>query len=227
MFDRLFPNVPQYWPDFGQATIDTILMTLFTMIIAGILGILLGVILLSTNENGLTPNRVIYLILDKIVDIGRAIPFIILLVAIIPFTRLLVGTSIGTAAVTVPIVVGTIPFFARMVQNSLMEVDSGVVEAARAMGTSNLGIIFRVYLKEGLVPILRDLNFTTISVIGLTAMAGIVGGGGLGNMAVQYGYQRGQNDVTFFALVLVLIFVFITQILGNLLIKLVLHGRKA
>ncbi|MDR0298886.1 MAG: ABC transporter permease [Streptococcaceae bacterium] len=227
MFDKLFPNVGQYWPDFAQATLDTIVMTVSTVVIAGLIGILLGLLLLSTSEEGLAPNRVIYVILDKIVDIGRAIPFIILLVVIIPFTRLLVGSSIGTAAVTVPIVVGTIPFFARMVQNTLLEVDSGVIEAAKAMGSSNLGIIFRVYLKEGLVPILRDLNFTTISIIGLTAMAGIVGGGGLGNMAVQYGYQRGANDVTFVALVFVLLIVFVSQILGNLLIKLVLHGRKA
>ncbi|HEY0222039.1 methionine ABC transporter permease [Lactovum miscens] len=224
--NKFFPNVGQYWPDFGQATIDTLLMTILTMVISGMFGIIIGLILLSTNENGLTPNRIVYIILDKIVDIGRAIPFIILLVAIIPFTRLLVGTSIGTAAVTVPIVVGTIPFFARMVQNSLMEVDPGVVEAAKAMGTSNLGIIFRVYLKEGLIPILRDLNFTTISVVGLTAMAGIVGGGGLGNMAVQYGYQRGANDVTFVSLIFVLIIVFISQMIGNAVIKLVLHGRK-
>lgn len=226
--DKIFPNLPNYWPDeFLQAAIETVKMTVVTMLIAGALGLVLGVILLLTNKNGLTPHRLIYWLLDKIVDIGRAIPFIILLVAIMPFTRLIVGTSIGTVAVTVPIVVGTIPFYARMVQNSLMEVDEGIVEAAKAMGTNTLGIVFRVYLREGRISILRATNFTTISVIGLTAMAGVVGGGGLGNMAVQYGYARGASDVTFLALILTLIFVFLTQVIGNLLIRVLLQGRKS
>lgn len=226
MLDTLFPNAVGQWGAFGQAILETLEMTLITMIIAGVFGILFGLLLLSTGKNGLTPNRVIYWILDKITDIGRAIPFIILLVWIIPFTRLLVGTSIGTAAVTVPIVVGTIPFYARQIQNCLLEVDPGVIEAAKAMGTSYLGIIFRVYLKEGLVSILRATNFTIIAVIGLTAMAGVVGGGGLGAMAITEGYQRGANDVTLLALILTLIIVFVTQIIGNLIIHFILHGRK-
>ncbi|MFV0556252.1 MAG: methionine ABC transporter permease [Lactovum sp.] len=226
--EKFLPNIEKYWPDeFILAIFETIQMTVVTMIIASIFGLTLGVILLLTDKEGLTPNRFIYTILDKIVDIGRATPFIILLVAIMPFTRLIVQTSIGTAAVTVPIVVGTIPFYARMVQNSLMEVDEGIVEAARAMGTGTLEIIFRVYLREGRISILRATNFTTISVIGLTAMAGVVGGGGLGNMAVQYGYARGATDVTLVSLILILIFVFITQIIGNLAIHILLRGRKA
>ncbi|MFT9232709.1 MAG: ABC transporter permease subunit, partial [Bifidobacterium sp.] len=167
----------------------------------------------------------VYWLLDQIVNIGRSIPFIILLAIIMPFTRLIVGTSIGTTAVTVPIVVGTIPFFARQVQNALLEVDPGVVEAAQAMGLSNAAIVFRVYLKEGLVSLVRSVNFTIINLIGLTAMAGAVGGGGLGATALQEGYQRGRTDVTFMAMILILVFVFITQVIGNAILKIVAHGR--
>ncbi|MDR0200444.1 MAG: ABC transporter permease [Streptococcaceae bacterium] len=225
MIQALFPHMAGQWPLAWQATWETIQITVLTMVIAGILGVILGVALLLAGPGGLKENRIVYWILDKITDIGRAIPFIILLVAIIPLTRLLVGTSVGTAAVTVPIVVGTIPFFARQVQNALLEVNPGVVEAAQSMGTSIWGIIFRVFLKEGLVSLLRAFNFTVIAVIGLTAMAGIVGGGGLGNMAVQLGYDNGNNDITLLALLLTLLIVFITQVLGNLAIRWASHGR--
>jgi D-methionine transport system permease protein len=200
-------------------------MVAAAMIIAGVIGLLLGIVLLVTGEHGLRPNAVIYWTLDQIVNIGRSIPFIILLAVIMPFTRFLVGTSIGTIAVSVPMVIGTIPFFARQVQNSLLEVDPGVVEAAKAMGTSDIGIIYRVYLREGLVSLIRAINFTVINVIGLTAMAGIVGGGGLGATALQQGYQRGQTDVTFASMVLILIIVFITQIIGNIAVRIASHGR--
>src|SRR5574339_430217 len=215
--DKLFPNVNQIWPDIRVATFETLQMTIIAGIIAGVIGLIIGIVLLVTNKDGLTPNRVVYYVLDKVVDVGRSIPFIILLAIIVPFTRLIVHTSVGTTAVTVPIVIGTIPFFARQIQNALLEVDPGVVEAARAMGVGTFGIIFRVYLKEGLVSI--------INLIGLTAMAGIVGGGGLGAMAIQVGYQRNQKDVTFMSLILVLIIVFITQLIGNLAVKLASKGR--
>ncbi|MCH4177535.1 MAG: ABC transporter permease [Streptococcaceae bacterium] len=225
MFEKLFPNAVLLGSDFWTATLESIQMTLISGFISGIIGLLLGIILLITDEYGLTPNRYIYWILDKIVNIGRSIPFIILLAVIMPFTRLVVGTSIGTAAVTVPLVIGTTPFFARQIQNALLEVDPGVVEAAKAMGSSNLDIILRVYLKEGLVSIIRASSFTVINLIGLTAMAGAVGGGGLGAMALQQGYQRGRGDVTFLSLVLVLVIVFITQIIGNVLAKIAGRGR--
>ena len=219
MINQFFPNAAELWPDFWTATLETLQMTFITGVIAGILGLILGVILLMTDEDGLTPQRLIYSILDKLVNIGRSIPFIILLAVIMPVTRFIVGTSVGTAAVTVPLVLGTIPFFARQIQNALLEVDPGVVEAARAMGVGNLGIIYRVYLKEGLVSIIRASSFTVINLIGLTAMAGTVGGGGLGSMALQQGYQRGRGDITFLSLVFVLVIVFISQVLGNLAVK--------
>ncbi|MCH4159962.1 methionine ABC transporter permease [Bifidobacterium sp.] len=225
MIERLLPNASQMGDDFIQATIESLQMIVSAMIIAGVLGLLLGIVLLVTGEHGLRPNKVIYWTLDQIVNIGRSIPFIILLAIIMPFTRFVVGTSIGTTAVTVPIVVGTIPFFARQVQNALLEVDPGVVEAAKAMGTSDFGIVYRVYLREGLVSLIRSASFTIINLIGLTAMAGIVGGGGLGATALQQGYQRGQTDVTFASMVLILIIVFITQIIGNIAARIASHGR--
>lgn len=225
ILNQWFPNASQLWPDFFQASLETLQMTLITGVISGIIGLIIGVLLLITGEKGLMPNKLIYIILDKIVDIGRSIPFIILLAVLVPFTRLIVGTSVGTAAVTVPLVLGTIPFFARQIQNALLEVDPGVVEAARAMGVGNFGIIYRVYLREGLVSIIRAASFTVINLIGLTAMAGAVGGGGLGAMALQQGYQRGRGDVTFLSLIFVLVIVFISQVLGNLCVKAASKGR--
>ncbi|MFT8357742.1 methionine ABC transporter permease [Bifidobacterium aquikefiri] len=223
--EHYFPYASQMGSDFTQATEETVLMTVSAMIIAGVIGLIIGILLLLTGSRGLSPNAPLYWVLDQIVNIGRSIPFIILLAIIMPFTRLIVGTSIGTTAVTVPIVVGTIPFFARQVQNALLEVDPGVVEAAQAMGLGNLAIVFRVYLKEGLISLVRSVNFTIINLIGLTAMAGAVGGGGLGATALQEGYQRGRTDVTFVAMILILIFVFLTQIIGNALLRLIAHGR--
>lgn len=223
--ERYFPFASQMGSDFLQASEETVLMTVSAMIIAGIIGLVIGILLLLTGSRGLHPNVGVYWILDQIVNIGRSVPFIILLAIIMPFTRLIVGTSIGTTAVTVPIVVGTIPFFARQVQNALLEVDSGVVEAAQAMGLSNIAIVFRVYLKEGLVSLVRSVNFTIINLIGLTAMAGAVGGGGLGATALQEGYQRGRTDVTFVAMILILLFVFVTQIIGNAILHIIAHGR--
>ena len=225
LINQWFPNAAQLWPDFWQASLETLQMTIITGIIAGIIGLIIGILLLITGEKGLKPNKFIYIILDKIVDIGRSIPFIILLAVLVPFTRLIVGTSVGTAAVTVPLAFGTIPFFASPIQNALLAVDPGVVEAARAMGVGDFGIIYRVYLREGLVSIIRASSFTVINLIGLTAMAGAVGGGGLGAMALQQGYQRGRADVTFLSLVFVLVIVFISQVLGNLFVKAASKGR--
>ncbi len=221
--NRLLPNVAKLWDEVWLSLGQTLYMTVATALIAGFLGIVLGVILLVTDENGLTPNRVIYNILDKAVNIFRSLPFIILVAVIYKFTRAIVGTSIGSTAAIVPLVLSTVPFYARQIQNALLEVDPGVVEAAQAMGTSNLDIIFRVYLKEGLASIIRVSSVTIISIIGLTAMAGTVGGGGLGNLAIARGYNRYQDDVILVATGLILIIVFISQAIGNYLVKKTSH----
>ncbi|MGY3778580.1 methionine ABC transporter permease [Isobaculum melis] len=222
-FDTYLPHVAPLKEEFITSTWQTLYMVGVTALIAGILGILLGVILLVTDKNGIMANPFIFHILDKFVNIFRSIPFIIMMAMIVSFTRWVVGTSIGTTAAIVPLVVGTTPFFARQIQNALVEVDPGVIEAAQAMGTSPLGIIFRVYLKEGLAGIIRAASITIVNLIGLTAMAGAIGGGGLGNLAIARGYNRFFNDITLVATLIILAMVFISQFIGNLLIKKVSH----
>lgn len=217
------PNVSEIWDEVLQSTWETLYMTLVAGLIAGILGVILGVILVVTEDGGILESRHLYNVLDKLVNIFRSLPFIILMALIVPFTRLVVDTSIGTTASIVPLVVATVPFYARQIQNALVEVDAGVIEAAQSMGASPWEIIFRVYLKEGLPGIIRVSSVTIINLIGLTAMAGTIGGGGLGNLAITRGYNRFQNDVTLVATIIILIIVFISQAIGNALVKKVSH----
>ena len=217
------PNVSEIWDEVLLSTWETLYMTLVAGLIAGILGVILGVILVVTEDGGILESRHLYNVLDKLVNIFRSLPFIILMALIVPFTRLVVGTSIGTTASIVPLVVATVPFYARQIQNALVEVDAGVIEAAQSMGASPWEIIVRVYLKEGLPGIIRVSSVTIINLIGLTAMAGAIGGGGLGNLAITRGYNRFQNDVTLVATIIILIIVFISQAIGNALVKKVSH----
>lgn len=223
LLERYFPNVVAIQDEFVTATIQTLYMVFWTSLIAGILGIWLGIVLVVTRPNGILENRLLFEFLDKVINVVRSIPFIILLTLLGTFTRFLVGTTIGETAALVPLIAGIIPFFARQIEIALLEVDPGVVEAAEAMGTSPFGIIFRVYLPEGVAGIIRVSALTVINVIGLTAMAGAVGAGGLGNLAITRGYNRFQTDVTIMATLIILVFVFISQFVSNLLIKRVSH----
>ncbi|MGX7196828.1 methionine ABC transporter permease [Enterococcus olivae] len=223
LIEQYLPNVVGIPHEFVQATIETLYMSFWTSIVAGVLGIFFGVILVVTREGGILQNRIIFNILDKIVNIFRSIPFIILIAILVTFTRFIVGTSIGATAALVPLIVGVVPFFARQIEIALLEVDPGVIEAAEAMGTSPLGIIFRVYLLEGLPGIVRVSALTIINVIGLTAMAGAVGAGGLGSLAVTRGYNRFQTDVTWVAMIIILILVFISQAVSNWIVKKISH----
>ncbi|MBO0422062.1 methionine ABC transporter permease [Enterococcus plantarum] len=220
---RYFPNVLSLKEEFINSTIETLYMVFWTAIIAGILGTLLGVVLVVTGPDGILMNRILYNSLEKIINIFRSIPFIIMLALIQPITRFLTGTTIGTTAALVPLVIGVIPFFARQIENALLEVDPGVIEAAESMGTSPLGIIFRVYLIEGLPSIIRVSSVTIINLIGLTAMAGAIGAGGLGNLAITRGYNRFQTDVTIVATLIILVLVFASQFISNALIKKTSH----
>lgn len=215
-------NIPYAWElreEFVEAIWETVYMMLVSIGIGGLIGLILGIIMTVTGFNGILENKVVYKVLDSLVNIFRSIPFIILLALLINVTRAIVGTTIGPTAATIPIIVSTIPFFARQVEIALLEVNPGVVEAAEAMGSSSFDIITRVYLREGLTALLRVSASTVINVIGLTAMAGTVGGGGLGTMAIARGYQRSRMDVILVATVLILIIVFITQLIFNLLIR--------
>ncbi|GAB6092298.1 methionine ABC transporter permease [Furfurilactobacillus curtus] len=211
----LMPNVIANKDVFIQSTWETIYMTLVSGLVAGILGLLMGIILVVTAPGGILANPSIYWILDKLVNIFRSIPFIILLAVIAPFTRLIVGTSIGTTAALVPLTIGCAPFYARQVQNALFDVDRGIIEAAEAVGASPMQIIFRVYLREALPDLIRTSVVTIISLIGLTAMAGAIGGGGLGNTAISIGYDRFENDITVMAMIIILVIVFLVQIVGD------------
>ena len=222
-FSETFPNVVAIPDEIWAATKQTIYMSFWTALVAGILGIFLGVLLVVTRPRGILAQRFVYHILDKAINVIRSVPFIILLALLAVTTRFLVGTTIGEKAALVPLIVGVIPFFARQIENALLEIDPGVIEAAQAMGTSPLGIIFRVYLKEGLPGIVRAGALTIINVIGLTAMAGAVGAGGLGNLAISRGYNRFQTDVTLVATLLILVLVFISQFVSNLIIKKISH----
>ena len=205
----------QYGNLFLQGTVDTLIMTCAATILAYVIGIPLGILLVVTSPNGLRPNRIISTIVGWIVNIGRSIPFIILLVALIPFTRFIVGTSLGVPGAVVPLVVTAAPFAARMVEQSLEETDSGLVEAAQSFGASTWQIVWKVYLKETLPSLVRGAAITFVTLFGYSAMAGTVGAGGLGDIAIRYGYQRFQTDVMIFAVLLCVVLVIVFQAIGD------------
>lgn len=220
---NLLPNASKIPNEFLEATIQTVYMVFWTTLIAGILGILLGLLLIIIGPNGFLKNNWLYNILDKIINTVRSIPFIILLTLLGVVTRFIVGTTIGETAALVPLIIGVVPFYARQIENTLLEVDPGVIEAAESMGTSPTGILFRVYLIEGLPGIVRVSAVTVINVIGFTAMAGAVGAGGLGNLAVTRGYNRFQTDITVVSTLLILVLVFTSQWASNKIIKKISH----
>lgn len=195
----------------AQGTWDTIVMSLISTFFAYVLGIPLGIAVVLTRSDGLHPHKVVNMILGWIVNIGRSIPFIILLVAIIPFTRLLVGTSLGIPGAIVPLVVSAAPFVARMVEQSILEVDSSLVEAAQSFGANTWQIITKVYLSECLPSLIRGGAIVLITLLGYSAMAGMVGAGGLGDIAVRYGYQRYNAEVMIATIIILVILVQIIQ----------------
>ena len=224
------PNVVQLgWTgDTGWETsiVQTLYMTFWPAIFGGILGLIFGVALVIIKPGGILENAFWFGLCDKVVSLFRAIPFIILLAFIAPFTQLLVGTQIGMTAALVPLSLGVFPFFARQVQVALESVDSGKVEAAQALGATNTDIIFDVYIREARSELVRVSTVTLISLIGLTAMAGAIGAGGLGNTAISYGYNRFNNDVTLVATLLVLLLVLIVQLVGDWLAQRLNHQAR-
>ena len=201
----------------------TFYMLFLSAIFSGIFGLIIGVILVVTNDGGILENKKVYSILDKITNLFRAVPFIILLAVISPLTNLIVGTRIGPTAAIVPLVFSCVPFFAKQVEQALAEVDPGVIEAAEAMGNSPFEIITAVYLREGLPSLVRASAITLISLLGLTAMAGTIGAGGIGNLAISVGYNRYKNDVVIISVIVILIIVYAIQGIANLIIKKTSH----
>ncbi len=201
----------------------TFYMLFLSAIFSGIFGLIIGVILVVTNDGGILENKKVYSLLDKITNLFRAVPFIILLAVISPITNLIVGTRIGPTAAIVPLVFSCVPFFAKQVEQALAEVDPGVIEAAEAMGNSPFEIITAVYLREGLSSLVRASSITLISLLGLTAMAGTIGAGGIGNLAIAVGYNRYKNDVVIISVIVILIIVYAIQGIANLIIKKTSH----
>ena len=197
ILNRYLPNVMERLPAFGKAIGDTLIMVAWSGSIAFVLGLVLGVVLIVTRPGGILENKVLYQVLDKVINFFRSIPFIILLTWVIPLSRAIMGTAIDVPGAIVPLVLGTVPFFSRQVESALAETDKGLVEAALSMGSSPMEIIFRVYLREGVAAIARATTITAISLVGLTAMA----------------------DVTWVTVIVVFILVSILQLFGNLVIK--------
>ncbi|MGG0787345.1 methionine ABC transporter permease [Peribacillus simplex] len=195
---------------------ETLYMVSISLFFGSIIGIFLGILLVVTRKGHIYENRFIFSIVNPIVNIFRSIPFIILLVAIIPFTRLIVGTSIGTTAAIVPLVLHIGPYISRLVENSLLEVDEGIIEAAKAMGATPLQIIFRFLMPEAFASLILSITTATIGLVGATAMAGAIGGGGLGDVAITYGYQRFSTITIFVTVVILVIVVQGVQSLGNM-----------
>lgn len=202
-----------------EALGQTIYMVFFSTLFASVLGFILGIIVTVTAPKGLKPNAVIYKVLDLVINVLRSFPFIILIVFIIPLTRAIVGTPIGETAAIVPLTIAAAPFVARIIESALKEVDSGVIEAAKSFGASNSQIIFKVMIKEAVPSIISGLTLTIINIIGYSAMAGSVGAGGLGKVAISYGYQRYQTDVMIVTVIILIIIVQGLQSLGNYLYK--------
>lgn len=198
---------------------ETMQMVLVSTFLAVIIGFLPAIILVITDESGLKPNKFIYKILDFVINILRSFPFLILMIAIFPITKLIVGTSIGTNASIVPLTLAAAPFAARVIESSMKEVDNGVIEAAKSFGSSNWQIIYKVILKESFPSIILGITLTVISVVGYSAMAGAIGGGGLGDVAIKYGYYRFRTDIMIYTVVILIVLVQLFQSLGTLLYR--------
>ena len=224
LLNQICPNVVEYFPELLQALTDTLCMVGVSGFFAIIIGLPIGVLLVVTKEGHLLQNKVLNLGLGKVINVFRSIPFIILLAFIMPLTRAIVGTTIGRKGAIVPLVIGTAPFVARQVESALLGVDPGVIEAAKAMGSSPFEIIYRVLLREGLGGIIYGLTITTVSLIGFSAIAGNVGGGGLGDFAIRYGYQYYKGDIMVVTVIIIIILVSIVQSIGEALQRKVSHS---
>ncbi|WP_102344987.1 methionine ABC transporter permease [Bacillus sp. Marseille-P3661] len=213
MLETTLPNVK--WDNMWEATVETLYMAGISVLLTFIFGILLGLLLFLTSKGNIWENKLLNGIIAAYVNIFRSIPFIILIILLIPFTKFLVGTMLGAKAALPALIIGAAPFYARMVEIGLREIDKGVLEAAKAMGAKTSTIIFKVLLPESMPALVSGITVTAIALVGYTAMAGVVGAGGLGNLAYLEGFQRNNNDVTMVATILILVIVFILQFIGD------------
>ncbi|WP_127506442.1 methionine ABC transporter permease [Paenibacillus humicus] len=207
------------WDEIWQATQDTLTMMVFSMIFTVILGLALGVLLYLTSSRQLLYMPALYSVLSFVVNILRSVPFIILMIAVMPFTEAIVNTTIGVKGAIPPLVIGAAPFFARLVETALREVDKGVIEAAQAMGASKWDIVRRVLLRESRPGLLAAITVTAVTLVSYTAMMGTIGAGGLGDLAIRYGYMRFQTDIMIVTVVILIVLVQLLQVLGDRLVR--------
>ena len=198
-----------------EGTLDTLYMTLVSTFFSYVFGMIMAMVLVITRGDGIHPMPVVYRVLDVVVNLTRSFPFLILMIAVIPFTRFLVGTTIGNNATVVPLVIAAAPFVARLIEQSLLEVDKGVIEAAQSMGASTWQIMYKVYIPEARPSLVNGSAIAATTILGYSAMSGAVGGGGLGKLAIMYGYNRYQTDIMFATVVLLIIIVQLLQSFGD------------
>ncbi|RTL10447.1 MAG: ABC transporter permease [Neisseriaceae bacterium] len=207
------------WSEINQATLDTLFMLGFAVLFSTLIGIPVGLILFLSSKGRLLQNKWVYNILSFIINVLRSVPFIILLIVMIPTTTMLVGTSLGAKGTIPPLVVGAFPFFARLVENALKEIDDGIFHMAESCGASTWQIIWHILLPEIMPSLVASITVTAIALVSYTAMAGTVGGGGLGDLAIRYGYQRFQTDVMLITVVLMVVMVQVIQVVGDFLVR--------
>ncbi|MBX9597518.1 MAG: ABC transporter permease [Burkholderiales bacterium] len=207
------------WSEINQATLDTLFMLGFAVLFSTLIGIPVGLILFLSSKGRLLQNKWVYNILSFIINVLRSVPFIILLIVMIPTTTMLVGTSLGAKGTIPPLVVGAFPFFARLVENALKEIDDGIFHMAESCGASTWQIVWHILLPEIMPSLIASITVTAIALVSYTAMAGTVGGGGLGDLAIRYGYQRFQTDVMLITVVLMVVMVQLIQVVGDFLVR--------
>ena len=223
LFETLFPNVVKLMPAIQKALSETLIMVSISGVFATLIGLPVGVLLVITDEHHIWPHKLFNSVLSKCINVLRSIPFVILIAAIPWLVRAIVGTTIGVRGAIVPLVVASSPFVARQIDLALRKVDAGVIEAYQAMGFSVWGIVWQVMLREGLGGIIQAITVSFISLLGFSAIAGSVGGGGLGDFAIRYGYNMFKNDVMLFTIVIILTMVFLIQWLGDWMYEKTLH----
>lgn len=219
----LAPNLERLGGELVECIEQTFIMLAVSGSIAWVLGVLVGVTLIVTRREGIMENLAVFTITDRAIDIVRSIPFIILMVLLIPVSRFIVGTGSGVWGSLVALVAGTVPFFARQIESVLSDLDRGLIEASQAMGLSKTEIIFSVYLKESIPGITRVTMITFVSLVGITAIAGAIGAGGLGDFAIRYGYQMGYRDMIWLTVIIILLIISVFQFFGNLIIRRTTH----
>ena len=215
----IVPNFPRAQAELWRSFVQTVQMVLGSGFISFVIGVVLGVGLVVMRKGGILQNLALYNVLDKAINIFRSIPFLILIILLIPLSRLITGTAIGVTGAMVPLVIGTVPFFSRQVEAAVSEVDAGLIEASVAMGLSPFKIIYRVYLRESIPTLTRVTQITAISLLNLTTMAGAIGAGGLGDFAIRFGHQQRMTDLMWLTIAIILALVSVIQVTGNIVIK--------